>query len=356
MFYKYEIKNNGIENILYLYLTMAYEFSKELSLKENDKEITRRTKNFIKNNGINYNGNKVYLVIDGIVVKSLDITSDEENIELLSNKLYYSNEHYFVSLKFENSVLIEISLKEYLLGLLATIYIPNMELETLKAICTLFRSFAFKEMSEKRLIMAVNEFCSFRPISYYKLIWIDNYDKIYNLILEAINSTDCIFTTYKHYYTLPFLHYCNDGKTLSSVNHEYLSSVSSLWDLAAPYYINIKDFSYLEISKLLHSEITNTSDIKIIDIDENGFINKIKIDNSFFTGDEFIKLLGLKSRLINIIINKNSIRFINKGWGYFYGMSIFGANEIAKNGCNYIGIIKYYFPLFTINKYIKELS
>ena len=38
------------------------------------------------------------------------------------------------------------------------------------------------------------------------------------------------------------------------------------------------------------------------------------------------------------------------------GLSIFGANEIAKNGCDYIGIIKYYFPKITINKYIKELS
>ena len=38
MFYRYEIKNNGKEEILYLYLTMSYEFSKELGLKADDKE------------------------------------------------------------------------------------------------------------------------------------------------------------------------------------------------------------------------------------------------------------------------------------------------------------------------------
>ena len=47
---RYEIKNNGKENILYLYLNMAYEFSRELVLDVNHDEITRRTKNFIKNN------------------------------------------------------------------------------------------------------------------------------------------------------------------------------------------------------------------------------------------------------------------------------------------------------------------
>ena len=60
MFYKYEIRNNGTEDILYLYLTMSYEFSKEIGFNSSDKEITRRTRNFVKNNGIDYNGFNLY--------------------------------------------------------------------------------------------------------------------------------------------------------------------------------------------------------------------------------------------------------------------------------------------------------
>lgn len=356
MFYKYEIKNNGFEDVLYLYLTMSYEFSKELNLKSSDKDMTRRTKNFIRNNGIKYNGNKVFLVIDGIVVKSLDISTSDNEIEVLNDKLYYSNEHYFVTVKLDNNVLVEITLKEYLLGILASIYIPGLELETLKALCVLYRSFAFKEMSEKRELLAFNEFCSYRPISYYKLSWINSFDEVYQLLSLAINSTDCLFTSFNQYYTLPFIHYSNDGKTIASEKYEYLTSVSSLWDLAAPSYINIKDFTYLELSKILHTTISSESNFKVIDIDENGFINKLQIDNSIFIGDDLIKLLGLKSRSLSVIVNKDHIKFINKGWGYFLGLSIFGANEIAKNGCDFISIIKYYFPNITINKYIKELS
>ena len=50
MFYRYEVNKN--KDTLFLYLTMNYEFSKELGLNSSDNELKRRTKNFIKNNNI----------------------------------------------------------------------------------------------------------------------------------------------------------------------------------------------------------------------------------------------------------------------------------------------------------------
>ena len=50
MIYKYEIRNINGEDVLYLYLTMSYEFSKELKNTSSDTDLTRRTKNFIKSN------------------------------------------------------------------------------------------------------------------------------------------------------------------------------------------------------------------------------------------------------------------------------------------------------------------
>lgn len=56
MFYRYEIKDVGNEDVLYLYLTMAYEFSKELGINASDDDIKRRTRNFVKNNNIDFKG------------------------------------------------------------------------------------------------------------------------------------------------------------------------------------------------------------------------------------------------------------------------------------------------------------
>ena len=356
MFYKYEIKNNGKEDILYLYLTMAYEFSRELLSTASSEEITRRTRNFIRNNGINYNGSKVYLVIDGIVVKTFDIKNEQNDIEILKESLYYANEYYLVTIKLDDGSLIEISLKDYLLGVLATNMIPGLEIETLKAVTILYRTYAFYKMSSDKCINSSDSYAIYKPISYYKLAWIEQYDEIIYKLEEAIKDTDCLFLTYKNSYILPFIHFCNVGQTFSKKEYPFLSPVKSLWDLASPHYIEYKDYSYDMLSKIIKTDISANSEFSILDVDEKHFVKKLKIANSIFSGEEFKKMLNLKSLNINIIVNNNHLRIITKGWGNCLGLSIFGSNELAKNGCDYANILKYYFPLVKLNKYIKELS
>ncbi len=107
MFYRYEIKNNGLEDVLYLYLTMNYEFSRELG-NSSTNELERRTTNFIQNNGISFSGNKVYLVINDIIVKAFHVPKEEE-IKKLKDKKDYDDDTYMVSLQLEDQSIIEIS-------------------------------------------------------------------------------------------------------------------------------------------------------------------------------------------------------------------------------------------------------
>jgi stage II sporulation protein D len=50
---------------------------------------------------------------------------------------------------------------------------------------------------------------------------------------------------------------------------------------------------------------------------------------------------------------KNKIKVITKGMGNNLGLSLYGANDIAKNGSKYNNILKYYFPKVKLLKYIK---
>ena len=356
MFYKYEIKNNGFEDILYLYLSMSFEFSRELVLNSNDDELCRRTKNFIKNNGINYNGKKVYLVIDGSVVKTLDIVKESNPIEILNDSLYYSNDYFLVNLKLYDGSIIEIPLKEYLLGVLANNTMLGFDIEVTKAVCILYRTYAFYMMKKDGYIDVSNYFALYKPISYFKLIWTTRYDDILELLSKAIKETDCLFVTYNSDYILPFIHYSNTGRTFYHKEYEYLSSVKSLWDLESPYYIDVKTYSYNDFSNLLGFNVTHNSKITIIDVDSRDYVKKLSIDNRVYSGEELKNILGLKSMNINIIINRDELKIISKGYGNGYGLSLYGANELAINGCSYANIIKYYFPKVSINKYIKELS
>lgn len=356
MFYKYEIKNNGTEDVLYLYLSLTYEFSRELALESSDNELSRRTRNFIRNHNINYSGTKVYLVIDGIVVKSLDISEESNPIEILKESLYYSNEYYLVTVRMNDEAVIELPLKEYLLGVMATNIDPICHSEVLKAISVLYRTYVFNKMSNDKEISAFNDYAIYKPISYYKLVWTNDYDLNVKKLEDAIKETDCLFLSYKDRYILPFIHFSNTGKTFKNSEYPYLSSVRSLWDLASPYYVDVKEYSYEILSRILGINIDNKTVIKILDIDDRDYVKRLSIGGRVFAGEEFRQLLGLKSLNLNIIVNVDGVKIITKGFGNGYGLSIYGSNELAKNGCSFSNILKYYFPGVKINKYIKELS
>ena len=353
MLYKYEIRNNGIEDILYLYLDFKNEFSKELANNTNQQDLTRRTRNFIMNNNIQFKGSKVYLIIDGIVVKSIDLNDTNHTAK---NNPNYSNNHFLIHLKMEDKSIIEISLKDYLLGTMASTYnTTNLEEETLKCIAILYRTYAYKMMEQEKLIDNSNSFLRYKHISMFKMTWLSNYQRIVDKLLKAIDETDCMFLTWNNNYILPFIHVCNNGKTFSNTKYPYLASVPSLWDLTYTNSREVIEYSYQEISNLLNIPISYRSKIEITKINKDHSILNLKINDKTFTGEEFKNRLSLKSLNFNIILYHQSIKIINFGCGNGLGLSLYGSNELSKDGVDYPNILKYYFPKTNLNKYIKEL-
>ena len=342
MFYRYEIKNNGKEDILYLYLTMTYEFSKDLEKNDSNSTIAEKAKYFINNNSIDFKGNKVYLVVDGIIIKTLEINK-EYVIKKISKNSKYSNNNYIVKVRYSKDKYEDMTLRDYLLGVISTNMIKDLELTTLKALCLLYRTYAYKEMKEHSCIAAVNEFQIYKPISYYKIIWLDNYQEVYNKINKAIEDTDGEFITYDDKYIYPFIHISNNGYTRKSEQYEYLDKKSSLWDYASPYYLEIKDYDYKELEKILGVQKDKIKLLEITKVNESNQIEQIKVDDKIYSGEHFRSLLNLKSSDITLIINPTFLRCITKGWGNQLGLSQFGANEIAKCGCSYTSIINYYY-------------
>lgn len=350
MFYRYEIKNNGKEDVLYLYLTMTYEFSKDLDSDDEKSTILEKTKEFINNNSIDYNGSKVCLVVDGIIIKTFDINK-EYVVKDVSKSNKYLNDNFIINIRYSKDKYESMTLKNYLLGIIATNKIKDLELTTLKALCVLYRTYAYKEMKKNNYIDSSNPYQIYKPISYYKMFWLENYQDNFNTIEKAIDDTDGEFVTYNDEYIYPFIHICNNGYTSKNKDYEYLDKVSSLWDYASPYYLEIKDYNYKELEKIFNEDEATIKKINITKIGESNQIEEIKIGHKTYSGEHFRALLNLKSSDVTLIINPTFLRCITKGWGNQYGLSQFGANEIAKNGGNYLSIIKYYFKDVSIKKY-----
>lgn len=347
MFYNYEIHNNGKEDILYLYLTMAYEFANDFSF-EDVSDLSRRAKNFILSNNVPFKGSKVYLIVDGVIVKSLDISNVISRVPNSS----YAADNFMVTLNLDDNSFCEISLREYLTSILFSYYDLNIHEEVLKCLCILYNGYAYKMMEKVGSIQASLEFVIYKPLSYYKSLYSD-FDFILRKINTIISEMDSFFLRYNNDYILPFIHYSNSGITKSKRLYPYLSSVRSLWDLSSPYFINIQDFSYQELIVRFNIPLKNTSRL-FFSSKKN--IQRIVLGDKLFTLEEFKNLLDLKSDNIFVIAYNDSLKIITMGLGNSYGISIFGANELAKSGAKYYNILKYYFPKTNLFKHIKELS
>ena len=346
MYYKYEIINNGKEDILYLYLNMKYEFSKEL-IGNDFNDLSRRTKNFINSNNINFKGKKVYLIVDNIVVKTVDISN--ATIDYYNDNSMYNPDGFMLNIELADSSICEMSLRDYLLNQLLSFYSYKFHNEVYKAICVLFNTYAFKMMSKNKLIPFNDSFSSYDLVAEYKSS--SDYNNIidnFNLIIDEVKGQ---FLTYNNDYILPFIHYSNSGYTLSNINYPYLSSIKCLWDLISNNYINYHDYDYNYLSNLLNIPVTSKSRIDII----NSYNDKyIIIDKKKFSFSEFKTLLNLISSDFYFIVYNNYLRIINIGCGNSYGLSLFSANEIAKNGSKYNNILSYFFPKTKLYKYIKK--
>lgn len=339
MFYKYEIKNNE----LYLYLTMNYEFSNELNYNS-DSNLNKITLDFINTNNIEFNGHVINYVVDNIVVKKVNLLKSGP----INNPLY-SCDNFMVNVKLDDNSLCELSLKDYLLSILFEKYNVNYNVELLKCICILYNTYAYRCMSNDKVIIGSNYFSLYKPLKYYKDIY-SNYDELTNYFYSIIKEVDCIFMSYNNQFILPFIHYSNSGKTLINPKYPYLSSVSSIWDILSNDFITVKEYTYSKFNDLLNINISNKSNFTFINQNNT---KKLKIDNKIFSLEELKNLLNLNSCEFNFIINKDIIKVITKGQGNFLGLSLYGGNEIAKNGSKYNSILKYYFPKAKLLRYIK---
>lgn len=339
MFYRYEIVQRGNEDILYLYLNMKYEFSNEL-IRKDTKELSRRTKNFINSNNIKFNGSKVYLIVDDIIVKVVDIKD-----VISDNKYndYYSPDNFMVNITLPDKSLSEITLREYLLNQMFIYHSYNLNDEVFRAICVLLNGYAYKMKRENSYIDYLET--DKTDINNFE---INEIISKYNKIIDSVNG---MFLSYNHTYILPFIHYSSCGKTLSNPKYPYLSSVNCLWDYASDKYVKYTDYSYNYINEKLEVNIDPKSSVFI-----SGSINNLKIhfNNVVFTSEELKNILNLNSNNIYIILYNDKIRIITFGCGNSYGLSLFSANELANNGHHYNQILGYFFPKTKLNRFINN--
>jgi len=191
-------------------------------------------------------------------------------------------------------------------------------------------------------------------------LWGDNYKNNYQILEQAVVDTrmECLY--YNDILCETYFHAVSAGQTRNGSEffgpgqYEYLSSVDCKKDLLAENYVTIKTFTQEEIRAVVGQwgvEHLPQNPVELFEItgkDDNGYVQWVNVSGQAVQGEVFRKELQLPSSAFQVEAWEDGVRFVCKGLGHGLGMSLYTANELAKEGKNYKEIIDYFYKNVTI--------
>lgn len=347
-----EIDNNKVEeseiniinNDINIQQTEKTKNNKDVIVKnESQYNYNNKDNNEKNENQNNQNDNKTNN-------KNIETNQDIENktTEVIDESIY-------IKIKRKNKNVETMELEEYVIGVVAAEMPALFHEEALRSQAIIARTYALKANSLGKILTDNESTQSYKNNQELKNLWGTNFDKYYIKIRDSVLSTKGMFITYNGNYIEAVYHSTSNGKTENSKNvwgiyYPYLVSVDSKYDSLNPSFVYETLYTYDDLSNKLKMEITKDTQFNIIDINESNRVSSIEINNIIFKGTEFRNLLGLRSTDFTIESQENTVKFTTKGYGHGVGLSQYGANGMAKNGYNYLEILKHYYPGTIISK------
>lgn len=244
-------------------------------------------------------------------------------------------------------------------GILAEQVPVNMKEEVLKAQAVMVRTqlaYCEKNNQEKPKALSKEEM---------EQLWGQkNYYEFYEKLIRAAEETEGQVITFQGEVINPAFHkvsagYTRDGSTVYK-NTPYLLSVKSEADILSEDYLKVQFFTSKEFMER-QSYLIPASGIEekpvgdivnSIELQRDGaeYVTAMKINGTEVDVDAFLETFELPSANFFIKEMDDKVRIVTKGCGHGYGLSQYGANEMAKKEKTYEEILKYYFSGIKIEK------
>ena len=292
--------------------------------------------------------------------------SGDTNVQPIINTETYDYKEYntIKLLHAKTNTVEELSLDEYLYGVVSAEMPVDFDIEALKAQATVARTYTIYKIMENQSKHGEAYICDDSTCCQ---AWITKEDRMkrweedkreenWNKIVLAVNETKGKIITYAGKPINAFFHSNSGGATEAPVNvwgggteYPYLQTVETSGEDGYTQYSSEVELSKDEfISKMKEKypdfEIDFYSEncIQIIEYTSGGRIKTIKIGNHNLSGVEVRNIFSLRSA--NFIVEVNDkVAFKVTGYGHGVGMSQTGADSMAKQGYKYDEIIKHFY-------------
>ena len=190
-----------------------------------------------------------------------------------------------------------------------------------------------------------------------KLFGNENYNRYYQKLENCLIDTEGAVLTYQGQ-EIEAPYFAVSAEKTRGTELPYLKSVESIWDITSEDFLKVEFYDAGELvdtcnqafpeAGLTVEDWVNT--LVVTEREESGYVKTIQVGNSSVSGEEFRKAFSLNSACFYIREIDGRVRIVTKGLGHGYGLSIYGANEMAKEGKTYQEILSYYYSGIKITK------
>ena len=250
-----------------------------------------------------------------------------------------------------NGVISNVSLEDYIIGVVSAEMPSSFEVEALKAQAVAARTFAMYKKNTRNLdydlIIGVKDQAyktNEQLLRQWNVLFFNNYLKIRDAVLSTKNEV----LTYDGDIINAFYFSMSNGKTENSelVFSEalpYLKSVDSSWDNESLKNYKV-DKSFLRADFCAMLDIS-CDDVVISDVvrSDSNRVLTVSINGVVFKGSDVRSKLGLRSTDFDIVVNTDDVVVSTRGYGHGVGMSQYGANGMALEGKSYKDILSHYY-------------
>ena len=288
----------------------------------------------------------------------------EENIAQEGTSYDYQKYNTIKLLHTEDNKVEEISLDEYLYGVVSAEMPASFEEEALKAQAVVARTYTIYKIVNNDGKHKDADICDSPNCCQ---AWISKEDRFarwddaeaqdnWNKIVNAVNSTQGKIITYNGEPINAFFHSNSGGSTEAPIDvwggsgYPYLQAVTTSGEDAYSQYSSEAEFTKQEFEDKIkeeHSDFEIDFDeedcIKIEEYTDGNRVKKIKVGNLELSGVEIRNIFGLRSANFEVNIEKDKIKFSVIGYGHGVGMSQTGADSLAKEGKTYEEIIHHFY-------------
>lgn len=235
-----------------------------------------------------------------------------------------------------------IGLEDYLIGILPSTIDMKYDMEVLKAQVIVLRSMLISIFEKQDIRVMDGEKLGYTYISKEDYIkkggeeFCLNYEKG----MKAVSETEGIILNYKGKTVTGCYCALSAGKTRQSKDKEYdyLKSVECPENVTCENYLSLYQFP-----------ISQWDEIKIVEMDENGYAIQLSVDGNLVSGEEFRMKYHLNSACMKIIRDKE-YTIETRGIGHGFGLDQYYANFLAKKQYNFRKILQYFYKNVSFEK------